>query len=304
MAGNFNVTGLPEYVNQNQAPLLRKMILGGKTIDRMGKQLGVKTSAVLNYLDVDPTFQEGKGCGFNAQGSATLSQRVIKTGLIKINMEICPDTLLGKYAEHLVEIGAGKEKLPFEQEVAEGIVDKVAEKMEKAIWQGDTSSLDADLQHFDGLLKILGAEEDVVKINVSDASAYDAIKAVVKAIPANALNKGAEINVAPEVFLNFMLELVEKNYFHYSAGEGQMPEEFPFPATNIKVVSTKGLAGTKKIVAGHTPEMFYGTDLMDNKEELKIWFSDDDDVFRVKAKWNAGTEVAFPDEYVLATMTA
>lgn len=302
MADNFIVTGLPAYVEQNQAPLLRKMVLGGKTINRIGKQLGIKTSAALNYLETSPTFQEGKGCGFTPQGSATLSQRTITTGMIKVNMTICPDTLLGKYAEHLVEIGAGKEKLPFEQEVAESIVNNIDTKMEKAIWQGDTASLDADLQHFDGLLKIIGAEEKAVKITVSGASAYDAIKAVIKKIPAATLKKGAEVNVAPDMFLNFMLELVEKNYFHYSAGEGAMPEEFPFPATNIKVVSTEGLEGTNKIVAAYPQELFFGTDLMDNKEELKIWFSDDDDLFKMKAKWNAGTQVAFPDEVVLATV--
>lgn len=302
MADNFIVTGLPNYVEQNQAPLLRKMVLGGKTINRIGKQLGIKTSAALNYLETAPTFQEGKGCGFTPQGSATLSQRTITTGMIKVNMTICPDTLLGKYAEHLVEIGAGKEKLPFEQEVAESIVNNIDTKMEKAIWQGDTSSLDADLQHFDGLLKIIGAEDSAVKVTVAGTSAYDAIKAIIKKIPANTLKKGAEIYVAPDMFLNFMLELVEKNYFHYSAGEGAMPEEFPFPATNIKVVSTEGLAGSGKMVAAYPQELFFGTDLMDNKEELKIWFSDDDDLFKMKAKWNAGTQVAFPDEVVLATV--
>jgi hypothetical protein len=302
MADNFIVTGLPNYVEQNQAPLLRKMVLGGKTINRIGKQLGIKTSAALNYLETSPTFQEGKGCGFTPQGSATLSQRTITTGMIKVNMTICPDTLLGKYAEHLVEIGAGKEKLPFEQEVAESIVNNIDTKMEKAIWQGDTASLDADLQHFDGLLKIIGAEDNAVKVTVSGTSAYDAIKSIVKKIPANTLKKGAEIYVAPDMFLNFMLELVEKNYFHYSAGEGAMPEEFPFPATNIKVVSTEGLAGAGKMVAAYPQELFFGTDLMDNKEELKLWFSDDDDLFKMKAKWNAGTQVAFPDEVVLATI--
>jgi hypothetical protein len=96
---------------------------------------------------------------------------------------------------------------------------------------------------------------------------------------------------------------VEKNYFHYSAGEGQMPEEFPFPATNIKVVSTEGLAGSGKMVAAYPQELFFGTDLMDNKELLKIWYEDKDDMFDIKAKWNAGTQVAFPDEVVLATVT-
>lgn len=303
MAENFLVTGLPDYVEQNQAPLLRKMVLGGKTINRIGKQLGIKTSAALNYLSTDPTFQEGKGCGFNPQGSSTLSQRVIKTGMIKVNMSICPDTLLGKYAEHLVEIGAGKEKLPFEQEVAEDIVTKIDNKMEKAVWQGDESSLDADLQHFDGLVKIINGEATSVKLSVSGASAYEAIKAVIKKIPAATLKKGAEVYVAPDMFLNFMLELVEKNYYHYSAGSGEMPDEFPFPATNIKVVSTDGLEGAGKIVAAYPQELFFGTDLMDNKELLKIWYEDKDDMFDIKAKWNAGTQVAFPDEVVLATVT-
>jgi hypothetical protein len=37
-------------------------------------------------------------------------------------------------------------------------------------------------------------------------------------------------------------------------------------------------------------------------EDLKLWFSDDNDVFRLKGKWNAGVNIAFPDEVVLGTI--
>ena len=300
---NIITDTLPAYVEQNREELISKVIFRGGTIEKMAKQTGIKTKAALNYLQTDPTFQDGNGCGFNPQGTAALTQREISTGLIKVNMEFCPDTLLGKWAEYLVAIRATKDELPFEQYLIESIIANINKKMDKAVWQGDTTSEDESLSHFDGLLKIAGAEADTVKVAIAaNTSAYDAIKTVYMAIPEQVLDKGARIFVSPALFREFTQEMVEKNYYHYSGAQDQNVEEFVFPGTNVRVESTPGLSGTQNILATYTHNMFYGCDAVDDKEELKLWFSNDADLFRLKVKWNAGTQFAFPDEVVLGTI--
>lgn len=301
----FLTNSLPNYVEQHKSELIYKSVFGGRSISRFAKQTGVKGTSAINLLSTTPIFQDGNGCGFNASGDATLSQRNIVTGLIKVNMSFCPDALIGKYAENEVAIAAGKEVLPFEEQIAGSITDGINEGMERAVWQGDTASDDATLKHFDGLLKILNSAEGVVKKAVVGTTAYEQIKEVYMAIPeAILLKNDVKINVSPAVYREFIMNLVEANLYHYSGPQNSFPEEIVLPGTNVAVACVAGLTGTKNIVAASDSNLYYGCDMEGDKEEFKFWFSDDDDIFKLKVRWNAGTQVAFPDQVVLATYTA
>lgn len=301
----FDKTGLRAYVEEHVGDLIRKVVLGGRSVDIFRKQTGIKSSATINLLDADPVFQNGAACGFNASGDVKLTQRVITTGLIKVNMDLCPETLEATYAEYLIKVAAGKETLPFEEYIVAQIAERIAAKLEKGVWQGDTGSSDPDLARFDGLVKIIGAESTAVKGTDAKANgAYANIKTAIVAIPEAVLNqRGAtRVFVSPAIFRALSLELVEKNLFHYNPENGA-PEEIAFPGTDVIVTKAVGLAGVDKIYAGNENNFFYGTDLESDAEEIKVWFSDDDDLFKLKARWNSGVQVAFPDEVVEITLS-
>ena len=303
---NFVVTSLPAYVQDNKDLIIKNFALvGTASRQRFGIQTGIKTSAYLNYLELNPTLQDGKGCGFTALGSATLTQRTITTAIIKVNMDICPDSLLGKYAEYLVRIGANSNELPFEQYIVDGVTTEINKKIEKLIWQGDTSqSSDTDLKWINGILKQLASDSDKVAVSIAAKTAiYDAIKAVYMAIPEETLERGAEIYVSPANYRDFLQAMVEKNYFHYSGPQDSAPEEFVFPGTDVKVVKTPGLAGVNDRIVASFPENFvYGCDAEGDLEDVKIWFSDDDDLFKLKVKWNSGIAYRFPNQVTLGTI--
>ena len=303
---NFVVTSLPAYVQDNKDLIIKNFALvGTASRQRFGIQTGIKTSAYLNYLELNPTLQDGKGCGFTAAGSATLTQRTITTAVIKVNMDVCPDSLLGKYAEYLVRIGANSNELPFEQYIIDGVTTEINKKIEKLIWQGDTSkSTDTDLKWLNGILKQLASDSDKVAVSIAANTAiYDAIKAVYMAIPEETLERGAEIYVSPANYRDFLMAMVEKNYFHYSGPQDSAPEEFVFPGTDVKVVKTPGLAGVNDRIVASFPENFvYGCDAEGDLEDVKIWFSDDDDLFKLKVKWNSGIAYRFPNQVTLGTI--
>ena len=303
---NFVVTSLPAYVQDNKDLIIKNFALvGTASRQRFGIQTGIKTSAYLNYLELNPTLQDGKGCGFTASGSATLTQRTINTAVIKVNMDICPDSLLGKYAEYLVRIGANSNELPFEQYIIDGVTTEINKKIEKLIWQGDTSkSSDTDLKWLNGILKQLASDSDKVAVSIAANTAiYDAIKAVYLAIPEETLERGAEIYVSPANYRDFLMAMVEKKYFNYSGPQDSAPEEFVFPGTDVKVVKTPGLAGVNDRIVASFPENFvYGCDAEGDLEDVKIWFSDDDDLFKLKVKWNSGIAYRFPNQVTLGTI--
>ena len=303
---NFVVTSLPAYVQDNKDLIIKNFALvGTASRQRFGIQTGIKTSAYLNYLELNPTLQDGKGCGFTAAGSATLTQRTIDTAVIKVNMDICPDSLLGKYAEYLVRIGANSNELPFEQYIIDGVTTEINKKIEKLIWQGDTTQAsNTDLKWLNGILKQLASDSDKVAVSIAANTAiYDAIKAVYLAIPEETLERGAEIYVSPANYRDFLMAMVEKKYFNYSGPQDSAPEEFVFPGTDVKVVKTPGLAGVNDRIVASFPENFvYGCDAEGDLEDVKIWFSDDDDLFKLKVKWNSGIAYRFPNQVTLGTI--
>lgn len=303
---NFVVSSLPAYVQDNKDLIIKNFALvGTASRQRFGIQTGIKTSAYLNYLELNPTLQDGKGCGFTASGSATLTQRTITTAVIKVNMDICPDSLLGKYAEYLVRIGANSNELPFEQYIVDGVTTEINKKIEKLIWQGDTTkNTDTDLKWLNGILKQLASDSDKVAVSIAANTAiYDAIKAVYLAIPEETLERGAEIYVSPANYRDFLMAMVEKKYFNYSGPQDSAPEEFVFPGTDVKVVKTPGLAGVNDRIVASFPENFvYGCDAEGDLEDVKIWFSDDDDLFKLKVKWNSGIAYRFPNQVTLGTI--
>lgn len=303
---NFVVSSLPAYVQDNKDLIIKNFALvGTASRQRFGIQTGIKTSAYMNYLELNPTLQDGKGCGFTASGSATLTQRTITTAVIKVNMDICPDSLLGKYAEYLVRIGANSNELPFEQYIIDGVTTEINKKIEKLIWQGDTSqSSNTDLKWLNGILKQLASDSDKVAVSIAANTAiYDAIKAVYLAIPEETLERGAEIYVSPANYRDFLMAMVEKKYFNYSGPQDSAPEEFVFPGTDVKVVKTPGLAGVNDRIVASFPENFvYGCDAEGDLEDVKIWFSDDDDLFKLKVKWNSGIAYRFPNQVTLGTI--
>ena len=289
---NINTSALSTYVEEHNIPLINQIVLGGSIIQDLTVQPGVKTKARIHYLSTDPTFQDGSACGFNAAGTAALTEREIETGLVKVNMEFCQKELLGKYAEYLVKISAGAEDLGFEKELVDSIIANIQKKLEVKIFQGDKDYGD----QFDGLIKVAktaGVSEDA--LTKSDG-AYANIKQVYMSLPEEAIEKGATIYVSPATYREFTQELVAKNLFHYAGPVDAYPTEIVFPGTDTKVKKAAGLAGSDYIFAGVSKDWFYGCDLQDANEELKIWYSNDDDVVRMKALWNSGLQVAFPSE--------
>ena len=300
----YSVSTLPAYVQENHDLLVKNFALvGNGTRSRISIQTGVKKDAFINLLNLAPTLQSGEACGFSANGDATISQRTIATANIKVNLEFCEKTLLGKYAEYLVKVNAVDNPFPFEEYITSALTDELNKKIERLIWMGDKSlTSDTDLKWIDGLVHIAGTEGTQVKS--ADASfkyntAYDAIVAVYNALPEDVLAQGAEIYVSPALFRSFMQTMVEKNYFHYNPGNEEYGE-FLLPGTDAKVVRTQGLAGSKVVLGTYAKNIVYGTDMENDEEKFDIWFSQDNRTWRVAVEWNSGVQVAFPDMLLYA----
>lgn len=302
MANSPIVTGLPDYVDQNRPLIRTTSIIGGKSAQLFTRQSGVKGSAAINIVNTSIVFGNGAACGWNEAGSQTLSQRVINTGAVKVNMAFCEKALIGKWAEKEVEIKADPKALPFEDEFMGGVVEGIQDALEMAIWQGDTASENENLKRFDGMVKILGAEADVKAETIAASTTYlNAVKQVLLAMPAKTIKEDAVIFCSPEFLRGYEQALVTSNLYHFEPGRDY--EEITIPGSNVKLVAVAGLTGVSKLIAGRLSNFYYGYDIDEAPSAYDLWYSKDDREFRLAVEFNAGVQVAFPDEVVVGTYT-
>jgi hypothetical protein len=132
--------------------MVTKSLIGGRTASMLTPQIGVKGKTKINLMDVDVVMQDGSGCTWLADGNIDLTQREIDAKQVKINLEFCPKELNAYYWRTQMPAGTHQEALPFEEQFANYLVEKVQNEIEKVIWNGDFAGGSGNLAMFDGLL--------------------------------------------------------------------------------------------------------------------------------------------------------
>jgi hypothetical protein len=310
----FDVSTLAAYTEQNEALLVTDSVLGAKTaalIKSAGNvMVGVKSAETINIMDTDAIFQAGGSCGFTASGSTTFTQRTVTVGKIKVNESLCPKDLESKYLQKALPTGSMYDSIPFEQEFADKKAKTIASQLETSLWQGDTTSVNVNLNKFDGLVKLIGAASGVVAANASTyisgaplstitaANVISIFDGVYQAIPAQVVAADdMTIFCGQDVFRTYTIALKNANQFHYSI-DVKADSEFVLPGTPIKVIALQGLNGTNKVYAMRVSNLFLGTDLLNEEEKFEIFYAKEADQVRFVSEFKMGVNVAFPDEIV------
>lgn len=289
----FVVNSLPEYVDQHKIDLLSKSVYSAPSVKYLNIQTGIKHSAALNLLNTNATLQSNT-CGWNASGDTTFTQRVLTVGNYKVNMSFCDRDLIQKWMNIETITKAGAEVLPFEEQITNQIIDSVKEQVESLIWTADTQAQTPDA--FDGLLTI--AKADGTAVTSSATTTYGKVVDVYKAIPVSVLDK-AVIFVGMDTFRNLKADITAANLYHFEPEVNREELSLILPdSVNTKVVAVSGLNGTGAIVAADPANLFYGVDMQDDAESFDLWYSKDNAEFRLKICFNAGTQIAFPDQVV------
>lgn len=304
----FNVSALANYTNEQSTELVLKSLFGGKTaavLQAAGQvQVGVKSAEALNILTSDVYFQ-ADGCGYTASGNTTFTQRNITVGKIKVEETLCPKTLEAKWMQTQIAPGSPTE-VPFEVQIGTDKSNNIAKLLEVSMWQGDTatSNTNPNTNRFDGFVKIIdAASASTVAGNTSSATSItianvdDLIDNIYAAIPADIADADDLVLwVGIDTFKKYTTALRNNNLFHYAADSAGM--EMVIPATNIKMIGVGGLNGTNRMFLGRLSNFFVGTDLANEEEEYKFWYSQDNDEVRFRATMKYGVQIAFPDQIV------
>ena len=287
-----NLSQLSVYVDENKLDLIRKSVLGAKTINYLNIQSDVVGKTKINLLDTTVQFGDGAACGWNEAGTSTITQREINPASIKVNMSFCDKAMQKYFMNHQIAVAAGRSTLPFEEQFIAGVVEGVGKKLEDAIWNGITIN---EVQ-YDGFVQI------VTRAATTGSTVYDSVRNLYNGIPSASL-MDTVIFIGIDGFRSLAGELTAKNLYHY---DPKVDEAFEMvlPGTTTKVIGVPGLDGSNKAYAINTKHAFYGTDMQNDNETFDFWYSKDNQEFRLAINFVEGVQVAFPDENSYVTLTA
>ena len=287
------VNSLPEYV-ATRDDLIVKAALGAKTLDYIAIYPNVKYKTQLNALDSTVVFADGNECGFNAQGTDTVSDRTLEVNPIKINKEWCPADLRKSALNNELLIAAGRETMPYEEKFVEANLNAIEKELDKAIWQGNGALIDG----FIAQIEDASAVAKVVELSAG-ASAKDVIDGAYQNLTADALGHSPVIFVSQTMFSQYVQALnaeccANRTPYDIASGEIAYPND-----SRVRIIPVYGLEGEEVAVAGPADGFAYGTDVEGSEAVYDLWFDRSADMFRLKVLFNAGTALVYPDEVVL-----
>lgn len=295
---------LQNYVDGNRLPLIREAVLRAKSAYLFNLMTGVKGATNLNLLTTAVEFGDGTTCGWNEAGTSNISARTLTPGHLKVNMAFCEKALLKTALNHEVKIAANQKNLPFEEDFFKGIGDAIAANLEKALWQGDTASDDANLNKFDGLVKIIGASTPAANVSYTASdSVTTAVNKVYAALPAEVWSKGEVVlYMGEDQYRKYIQELIANGNIVITNAVEDIPfkDSVLIPGTDVRVHGVAGLNGTNKMYASYKDNFVYGVDMTSDAEQYDFWYSQDNREFRLAVEFIAGVQVAYPDMVVAA----
>ena len=299
---SFDVTAFTDYVNEQSTDLLTRSLTGAQSAALFNIQTGVKSSADLHIFTTDAIFQAGGACSRTASGTTTFTKRNITVGKIQVAEDLCPKDLEAKWTQIMLPNGSVYEDINFfATEYFGKKADTIANQLETAIWTGDTTSGNANLSRFDGLLKLIDADATVVSATASTINETN-IRTILRNIKDNLPDQirdkdDVKVLCGWDTFDTYVNKLAIDNLFHKS-GEGGEMGEMSIENSRVVLKAVNGLTGTNRIIAGRMSNFYIGVDMQDEEDNFETWYSQDDRNVKFNVEFKYGTQYAFGDEIV------
>jgi hypothetical protein len=304
----LDLNGLTQYVDQVKMDLIKKMILGGRSTQFMTIQPGIKSADAINLLSSNLVAQAG-GCSFNDAGDTILTQNTLNVCPLKVQESICIDSLEQYWTQVMLQPGSYDTDFGFERIYTEEKVSQVSSLIDTLIWQGNpTLTGTTQLNLCTGMIHLANTTYSATTVdgNVSSATAITASNIIglvddaVQVIPTNVVAQDDLYLYCGYDFARlYFTALRNANLYNYPSVEtGANDFMITIPSANVKLVAVKGLTGTNKFFITPKSNIFFGTDILSDYEDIQIWYSMDFQEARTNIRWKQGVNCAFW-EYVV-----
>lgn len=297
------VTSLTAFVDETGA-IINKAVLGARTL-KSGIRIepGIKSSKNIHTLSSTLYAQANSTCGFESSGSSTLGQVTLSVCPLKVNEDICIETLEGYYTQMMLKDGSYNESLGgFEAYFASEKAAALSALIEVLIWQGSTTNGTGNNSLCNGLLweadRVVSASTVNVTVTaMTVANAISLVDVLVNNIPAAVRGENdLTLFMSETNFYLYAQALRNANYFHYDSTNPGTNWTIVHPASNVKVVGVAGLNGTAtRMILTPASNIVFGTDLERDYNDFRLWYSLDSQIEKFAAKWKQGVKFIYPD---------
>ena len=265
---NYDLTALPEY-NSYGSDMLIKSILGLTLPSYSTIKANLKgTTQKVGWLENDIVLQD-ESCGWNPTGDTVQNLVTIDLCNKKINQSLCAYDLYDTYLSQSLSNANFQESVPFEEVIMTDISNRVANKIEKALWNNSTATgaTEYNNQCFDGLVRLITSGNGATQIAYTASTAsngLDVFTSIYENIPANVLHRDDLViytsysnyrALVSSMRNNSYINLFTADFGGVASGEQWA---LTLPGTNVKVVPTVGLDGVSAYYAGASQYIMVG----------------------------------------------
>jgi len=302
------------YAGEAASGYIAAALLSANTLDKKLVTImpNVKFKSVIQKLDVSGIVQDAS-CDFTTSGSVAISEQVLTPKELQVNLLLCKQEFVDSW--EALQLGfSAFDEIPknFNDFLISYVGGKVAEATEESIWQGNNSS-NGEFGGFQtafsasiaagGATAVLAAKSGSIVISgsVTSANVIDKLNSVVNTIPDTVYGK-------PDVLLYVSTD-VAKAYQQALAGgaigangwNNQMNVgEKPFNFNGIEIVWCPGMSSSK-IVAAQKSNLFFGTGLLSDYNEVKVIDManiDGSQNYRIVMRYTGGTQFGIGQDIV------
>jgi hypothetical protein len=316
MPTNTSIT--TTYAGEFAGKYISAALLSASTIENGGIEVkpNIKFKEVIKKISTDDVLKNAT-CDFDPTSTVTLTERIIQPEEFQVNLQLCKKDFRSDW--EAISMGySAFDNLPptFADFLVAHVAAKVAQKNETNIWSG----VNANAGEFDGLVTLMTADTDVVDVagasiaagGVTAANVIGELGKVVDAIPATLYGK-------EDLYL-YVSQNVARAYVRALGGFGasglgaagtnaqgtQWWNNGSLSFDGVKIFVANGL-GSNYIVAAEKSNLYFGTGLMSDQNQVKVIDMADIDGsqnVRIVMRLTAGVQYGIGSDIVLYTPTA
>ena len=301
------------YAGEFAGQYIAAALLSAKTLDNKYVEIhpNVKFKEVIQKLEVSGIVQDAS-CDFVTSGSVALSERILEPKELQVNLQLCKQEFVDSW--EALQLGfSAFDNIPknFNDYLISYVGGKVAEATELAIWRG--TSVNGQFLGFEtafsasiaagGATAVLAAKSGSVIISgsITSANVISVFNSVVDTIPDTVYGKeDLLLYVGTGVAKAYQTALgggaVGANGYNNQLTVGEKPYNF----NGIDIVMCPGMSANK-IVAAQKSNLFFGTGLLSDYNEVKVVDManiDGSQNYRVIMRYTAGTQFGIGQDIV------
>jgi len=327
MPEGIGPTGNSSYAGEAASGYIAAALLSANTLDKKLVTImpNVKFKSVIQKLALSSLISDAS-CDFNATATASISEQVLVPEEFQVNLQLCKQQFVDSW--NALQLGfSAFDEIPknFNDFLISYVGGNVAQAIEQSIWAGNGTT-NGEFNGFQLILsasvaaggatavlpaRSAGSGSAIISGSITSANVISKLQSVVDTIPDTVYGKqDLVIYVPTNVAKAYQLALAGQTSVPASTGtanggaNGYQNQftvgEKPYNFNGIDLVLCPGMTASK-LVAAQKSNLFFGTGLMSDTNEVKVIDManiDGSQNYRIIMRYTAGVQFGVGQDIV------